>query len=149
MNNITVTASKSSKTISSNQFSITGRLGQNAEVRHFDNCSKTNISIAVDEGGEKPSWYSVVLWNLSKKQNAVLNRGTKVTVTGEMRFENWTDKNTGEPRRAIKLHVNDKMALELHSRSRSNSAPAPAPMSTTQVATQQSIADEDWDSIAF
>ena len=142
---------ETTQSASVNQISVTGRLGQDCEVRYFENCKKTSISIAVDESGKEPGWYAVTLWNLSEKQDAALMRGTKVTVTGQMRCERWNDRTTGEPRRKFVLHVNDKMALELHSRSRLRKTPAlaPAAQPAPAPAPAPAISDEDWDCISF
>lgn len=155
------TQTEKKATIQPNQTAIVGNLGANAEVRYFENCSKTTISIAVNEPNqEKASWYAVVLWNLSEGQIKYLSKGRTVAVTGEMRFEHWTDKTTGENRRALKLHVNSRMGLQLLSRSNQTvTAPASAPKPVAPpvpVAAPESVAasapamaDEEWDTIPF
>lgn len=135
---------------SANLFNITGYLGDAPRVVHFGsgNCL-TEISIGVNEPNqEKASWYRVVLWNkVGEIAAQYLERGSKVSVKGQFKFDTWTDKNTGEARRSLKLHVNDSFGLDLHRTSSqvTQTAPAPAPKPVdTEVAS-----DEEWDEIPF
>lgn len=150
----TETTTQTETANSTNQFILTGYLGDNPIVKHFDSGnSLTEISVAVNEPGkEKASWYRVVLWNkVGQIAAQYLQKGSKVTVKGQFKFDTWTDKNTGETRRTLKLHVNDSFALDLH-RTKNESAsqetnhqpvPAPKPVSV------EVISDEEWENIAF
>ena len=135
-----------------NQFSLTGRLGADAEIFHFESGCVVKVTIAVNESKqEKASWYAATIWNPSEKQINRLVKGTKITLTGEMRLDTWTDKVTGEQRNKLKLHVNDRFAMEFHTL-QTKSAPKPKPV-TAPVASElvqaEVVSDQDWNEIAF
>lgn len=132
-----------------NNFSITGYLGSAPKVVNFEGSSLTEISLGVKEPGrEKASWYTVVLWNkVGEIAAEYLDKGSKATVTGEIRFDEWIARSTGEKRFKAKLHVNDRFGLELH-RTKSEVTQAPAATATTEVAAQE-ISDAEWESINF
>lgn len=162
MNQATVTKqeTKAQSVNSPNLFNITGHLGDAPRVVHFDSGnSLTEISIGVNEPGkEKASWYRVVLWNkVGEIAAQYLERGSKVSVKGQFKFDTWTDKNSGEARRSLKLHVNDSFGLDLHqtiSQVTQTStapvpAPAPKPVSAPKPVAAEPANDEEWDEIPF
>lgn len=136
----------------SNQFSVTGRVGAEPKVLHFQSGnSLSEIPIYCDEPGRTSPYYTVVLWNkVGEVAAKYLKKGDKITVRGEFKFDTWNDKVTGEPRRKLKLSVNDRFGLDLPSKSSANAIPttAPAPAQTVEVPAAE-VSDEEWDEIAF
>ena len=85
-----------------NQIMLVGRLGQDPEIRYFE--SRTvlaRITVAVDRGrrDEAPNWFEVHCWG---KQAEIIGKyttkGSLLSLTGEFKLEEWTDKQTGEAR---------------------------------------------------
>ena len=147
--NQAVATKKQANTTTANQFSVTGRLGVAPRVVNFSNSSLCELSVACDEPGRQTKWYTVVLWNqVGQTAAKYLKTGDKVTVRGEFRFDTWTDKNTGESRRKLKLVVNDRFGLDLPSKSTNKvAAPAPAPIVVDVEADE--ISNAEWDAIQF
>ena len=145
-----VATKKQANTTTSNQFSVTGRLGVEPRVVNFTNSSLCELSIACDEPGKQTKWYTVVLWNqVGQVAAKYLKTGDKVTVRGEFRFDTWTDKSTAEERRKLKLVVNDRFGLDLPSKSTTRVAPAPAPTPVVVDVEANEISDADWERIQF
>ena len=93
-----------------NQVSITGRLGQDPELR-YTNSGKavTNLNVANTTGfGEnrQTHWFTVVAWN--GQAEAVCNylkKGAQVGVEGFLQTRKWEDKE-GNSRISIEIIAN-------------------------------------------
>jgi single-strand DNA-binding protein len=97
-----------------NSVTLVGRAGSNPESRYFESGSVvTKVSLAVRRanGDENPDWFPVEAWG---KQAEVLgnyvNKGDRIGVIGELRFDRWSDINTKEERvkpvvRAIRVQL--------------------------------------------
>ena len=113
-----------------------GRLGRDPEVRYFEtgNCV-ASVSIGINRPGAKkddgqaPDWLKVEVWGDQGAAFAdACKKGQLVDVTGRVKTERWTDRNTGEEK--VQLCVTaDQWSLV------APPAPAPAP-AAAQVATQ-------------
>ena len=86
--------------IAFNQVEIFGNVGQDVDVRHFDSGkTKANLSLAVRRTKDVPDWFSIELWgDIAKVAEKYVEKGSKVGVTGHLKFDSWTDKGTGEVR---------------------------------------------------
>lgn len=86
-----------------NRVILVGRLGNDPEVRKFDNGSSVSrFGLATsdpykDEAGnwqEKTDWHNVVAWNtLSERAVASLKKGDLVYVEGKITTRKWQDTN--------------------------------------------------------
>lgn len=64
---------------------IIGRIGNDAEVKKFNDNSVINFSVAVSEkfkDGEKTTWYECAKWGNNTKVAEYLTKGTQVYVEG-------------------------------------------------------------------
>ena len=92
--------------MSTKLFTIEGNLGADPVIKTIPVGKKVcNFSIAsndewIDEGGNKQkkvTWHNVECWD----KNAIaceknLTKGSKVTITGPLKINNWTDKEGNE-----------------------------------------------------
>lgn len=87
-----------------NTISVTGRLGKNPETRDFQSgsfVSQFSISDSYTEKGADGKYENKVRWHNCKAFNSKLIReyckkGDTLAITGELTFEEWEDKQTGE-----------------------------------------------------
>ena len=95
-----------------NSFSVTGRLGKDAETKAAGakGTLSTEFSLANDTGfGQyaKTSWIDVRIWGQrGASVQPYLKKGTKVGVTGQFTQNNWVDQN-GVRHTAWRLEAND------------------------------------------
>ena len=99
-----------------NVWSVTGRLGKDAEVRDFaDSGSVTKSRLAVNFGyGEKRGtvWVTLVIWGKYGKVLADdLTTGRLVVVSGELKEDKWTDRD-GNERTSLELHADSVLVVK-------------------------------------
>ena len=90
-----------------------GRLGRDPELRFTPKgVAVATFSIAVDrrfktaDGTRKTDWVDCVAWQ--KTAEFVVERvgkGNRVCIEGRLEFDEWADKDTGKPRKAAKIIV--------------------------------------------
>lgn len=83
---------------------ITGRVGSAAETRTVGSGTVTNFSLAVDQGwGDRKTtnWYRIAIWgDRGQKLSQYINKGEKITVTGELEIGEYNGKPQYEVRAA-------------------------------------------------
>lgn len=117
-----------------NVITIAGTTGKDAEMKYLnDGTAIASFSVADSQGKDKTVWWNASLFG--KRAEALgqyILKGTKVTISGQVTEDVWTDKN-GQERKTMKVRVND-IALqgkrESHDEPREErrQAPAPAPV---------------------
>ena len=98
-----------------NQASLTGNLGRDPEIRHFESGkSLAQFSIAVSTGRDKPAdWFDIECWNKSAERAVQrLSKGSRVVVTGSLRQERWQDRQTGAQRSKVVLNAESIEIIE-------------------------------------
>ena len=94
-----------------NKVDLVGRAGQDPEVRYFESgAMKVSLSLAVKPPykTENPLWFDLEMWgNIAQVAADWVLQGSTVAVTGELVFDKWTDKNTGELREKPIVRVNN------------------------------------------
>ena len=108
-----------------NVLTITGNLGQDAEVRQAGGTNVLSFGVAMNWGyGERKAscFIDCSLWGKRAEGGLVgyLTKGTPVCVSGELSKEEYNGKTR------LKLNVND-VTLMGKGQERSEPAPAPAP----------------------
>ena len=102
-----------------NQILLVGRLGQTPEIKYFESGAVlTKVSLAVNRHrrDEVPDWFSLEFWD--KQAEVAANycaQGSLIGVTGSLKLDEWTDRQTGEMRSKPVVRVN---SVELLSSSR-------------------------------
>lgn len=91
-----------------NNICIAGTIG-NSEVRYLNNGDPVlQFSVADSQGKDKPTlWWNCTLWGKrAESLGNFVQKGGKVTVTGTVVEEHYTDKS-GQEKKAMKVKVND------------------------------------------
>ena len=108
-----------------NNISIAGNITRDAEIRHIPSGDAVaSFSVADNQGKDK----SAIFWNCSlfgKRAESLaqyLLKGQPVTVVGTISEREFTDKNTGQLRKAMDIRVND-VALQGGKRDQEQSTP--------------------------
>ena len=84
-----------------NNFTVSGFVGKDAEIRQFANASVARFSLAVsrqEKSGEETkrvsAFINVEAWRKSGSASfELLKKGTLLTIEGYLKPEEWTDKN--------------------------------------------------------
>lgn len=128
-----------------NSITITGNITRDAEVRHIPSGDAVaSFSVADNQGKDKKA----IFWNCSlfgKRAESLaqyLTKGQAVTVVGTISEREFTDKNTGQPRKAMDVRVND---VALQGGKRDEAAPAPQRQARQQPAPKPAMGDFDED----
>ena len=113
------------------QHRFIGRLARDPEIRYFEsgNCV-VNARILINkpgakkDDGQEPDGFKVEIWGEKATAFADATRkGDLVDVTGRVKSETWTDRNTGEQRSGVTIQVEE---WALAGKPRQAAAPAPA-----------------------
>ena len=82
-----------------NHINLVGRLGQNPDIRYFESgkvITKINLAVNRNSKDESPDWFEVQLWNKAAEiAGNYTTKGSLVGIEGELKLEEWVDKNTG------------------------------------------------------
>ena len=123
--------------MSINSITLVGRAGHDPEVRYFESGSMVaNLTMAVNRNKDETDWFNIEIWGKQAQVAAdYVRKGSLIGVIGSVRFEQWTDRTTGEKRSKTIVRV-DRLQL-LGSRADGTggatpgqapaAAPAPAP----------------------
>lgn len=112
-----------------NTVHLTGRIGNSPEPRYFDDGKVVvNLSLAsrrkyhslerVAENirsweDEETEWYGLEIWGQTAEYvTQYVDKGARVGVIGSLQIDEWTDRETGEPRQRAKVVVRDFDVLE-------------------------------------
>lgn len=81
---------------------LVGRAGRDPEVKYFESGGVVcNFTLAVNRRSRdsEPDWFDIEVWDRTAQVAAdYVRKGGLVGITGTLRFDRWTDRNTGIPR---------------------------------------------------
>jgi single-strand DNA-binding protein len=82
-----------------NSVNICGRTGRDPEVKYFESgTNKTSCSLAVRRASET-DWFDLEAWGkTSEVMGNYVRKGGLIGIKGQLKFEEWSDKNTSELR---------------------------------------------------
>ena len=106
-----------------------GRLGRDAELNHVASMGEDvcNFTLAVDVGTKqnpKTMWIECALFGKrATTLQQYLTKGTKVTVTGRISLDEYTSRQSGEKKTALRVTVSE---LDMHLPPREGGSHAPA-----------------------
>ncbi|NEZ65577.1 single-stranded DNA-binding protein [Leptolyngbyaceae cyanobacterium CCMR0082] len=94
--------------LTTNMLCLAGNLGQEPEVKYRENApTLAKLSLAVKTGKEATEWHNIVAWGkTAEAMQKCLHKGSKVSLTGELKQERWTDKADQSTRAKYSLTVN-------------------------------------------
>jgi len=86
--------------INVNSVSICGRTGRDPDPKYFESgTNKTSCSLAVRRTADQTDWFDLEAWGKKAEvMNNYVCKGGLIGVSGQLKFEEWTDKNSGELR---------------------------------------------------
>lgn len=97
-----------------NQILLVGRLGQNPDIKYFESGStlaKTSLAVNRNRRNEEPDWFNLEFWgNQAEVVANYCEKGSLIGITGELKIDEWTDRQTGELRSKPVIRV-DKLEL--------------------------------------
>lgn len=118
------------------QHRFVGRMAREPEFRSFDSGSCVcNARILINQPGAKrddgsePDGFKLELWG-EKAQAFIdsgITKGDLVDVTGRVKTETWTDKNTGEVRTGLTIQVEEFATAGKPRQAQSPARAKPAP----------------------
>jgi single-strand DNA-binding protein len=83
-----------------NQVTIVGRVGQDPELRYFESGnSLASFSLAVNRPtkNKETDWFDIKLWGRQAEiAGEYVRKGSLVGILGQLDFESWNDKNSGD-----------------------------------------------------
>lgn len=97
-----------------NNFAVTGFVGKDAEIRQFTNSSVARFSMAVsrqEKNGEEANHVSAFMnfecWRKNENTGSFdqLTKGTRLTVEGYFKPEEWVDKDGVKHNRIVMVAV--------------------------------------------
>lgn len=90
-----------------NSVNIAGRTGQDTDMKYFESgTNKATNSLAVRRYQET-DWFSLEAWGKTAEvMGNYVRKGGLIGVMGELKFEEWTDRNSGELRSKAVIKVN-------------------------------------------
>jgi single-strand DNA-binding protein len=107
-------------TASLNRVQIIGHLGKDPELKHLSGSKQVaNLSIATveswkDKSGtkqQKTEWHRVACYDkLADIADQYLKKGGQVFIEGKLETKEWTDKKTGEVKRATGI-IGEKLLM--------------------------------------
>jgi single-strand DNA-binding protein len=79
---------------------LTGNMGQDPDLKYFDSGSvKAKSTLAVRRTKDATDWFSFECWGTTAEiMGKYTAKGAKVGISGTLKQETWTDRNTGEVR---------------------------------------------------
>lgn len=133
------------------QHRFIGRLAADPEIRFFESgrcvCNARiliNKPGAKRDDGQKPDAFKVELWNeLAQAFADTHHKGDLVDVTGRVKTETWTDRQSGEERRGLTVMVDRWEPPTLPATAPAAAAAAPAPAKTEPDWFSSSATDND------
>jgi single-strand DNA-binding protein len=104
-----------------NVITIAGTTGKDAEMKYLnDGTAIASFSVADSQGKDKTVWWNASIFGKrAESLGQYILKGTKVTISGQVTEDVWTDKN-GQERRTMKVRVND---IALQSKRESGDTP--------------------------
>jgi single-strand DNA-binding protein len=126
------------------QHRFIGRLARDPEMRYFEsgscvcNCRMLiNKPGAKKDDGQEPDGFKLELWNQQAQAFAdAAHKGDLVDISGRVKTETWTDRTTGEERRALTVMVDRFEVIPRQGQGQ----PAPA----TRASAPASAAQQTW-----
>ena len=91
-----------------NVITIAGTVGKDAEMKYLnDGTAIAAFSVTDSQGKDKTVWWNCSLFGRrAEALGQFILKGTKVTISGQVTEDVWTDKN-GQERKSLKVRVND------------------------------------------
>ena len=96
--------------MSINVVTLIGRVGGDPEMRFFDSGKvKCRLTLAVNRRtreGDHTDWFNLELWGKTAEiAGNYVRKGKQIAVKGSLKFDSWSDRQTGVNRSSPVIHV--------------------------------------------
>ncbi|MEH1840015.1 MAG: single-stranded DNA-binding protein [Nostoc sp.] len=96
--------------MSINVVTLIGRVGGDPEIKYFESGSvKCRLTLAVNrrtKEGEHTDWFNLELWGKTAEvAGNYVRKGRQIAVKGSLKFDTWSDRQTGANRSSPVIHV--------------------------------------------
>jgi len=101
--------------MSLNVVTLVGRVGGDPDIKYFESGSvKCRLTLAVNRptrNSDEPDWFNLELWGKTAEvAGNYVRKGKQIAVKGSLKFDTWSDRNTGANRSSPIINV-DKLEL--------------------------------------
>ncbi|MDZ8184246.1 MAG: single-stranded DNA-binding protein [Nostoc sp. ChiSLP02] len=96
--------------MSINIVTLIGRVGGDPEIKYFESGSvKCRLTLAVNrrtKDGEHTDWFNLELWGKTAEvAGNYVRKGRQIAVKGSLKFDTWSDRQTGANRSSPVIQV--------------------------------------------
>jgi single-strand DNA-binding protein len=101
--------------MSLNVIHLVGRAGKDPEIKYFESGKVLcNLTLAVNRQTSKsdePDWFKLDIWGKTAEiAKNFVRKGSLIGITGSLKFDSWSDRNTGA-KRSSPIIVVDRLDL--------------------------------------
>lgn len=121
---------------------LSGRIGKDAEARQVGERWVVKFTVATDRRANVngqwvnvADWHNVELWGSSAKAAEFLKKGTQVTVSGSIRYDEYNDKE-GRRNRTTVITGSLNGGLDIHFQKRNEGQPTAQQMTAAAFAAE-------------
>jgi len=100
-----------------NKVNLVGHAGRDPEVKYFEDSNRAvcNLTLAVSRNtsnrDEPPDWFELEIWDKTAEiAKSYVRKGSLIGISGSLKFNRWTDRNTGDERQKPVIFV-DRLEL--------------------------------------
>lgn len=83
-----------------NNATIIGRVGQDPELRYFEtgnNLATFSIAVNRPTKNKETDWFDIKIWGRPAEiAGEYVRKGSLIGIVGQVDFDSWNDKNTGD-----------------------------------------------------
>jgi single-strand DNA-binding protein len=96
--------------MSINVVTLVGRVGTDPEIKYYESGSiKCKLTLAVNRrsrNNDKQDWFNLELWGRTAEvAGNYVRKGSQIAVKGSLKFDTWSDRQTGVNRSTPVIHV--------------------------------------------
>lgn len=101
--------------MSLNVVTLVGRVGGDPDMKYFESGSvKCRLTLAVKRqtrNSDEPDWFTLEIWGKTAQiAGNYVRKGSLIGVKGSLKFDTWSDRNTGASRSSPIIQV-DRLEL--------------------------------------
>ncbi len=101
--------------MSLNVVTLVGRVGGDPDMKYFESGSvKCRLTLAVKRqtrNSDEPDWFTLEIWGKTAEvAGNYVRKGSLIGVKGSLKFDTWSDRNTGGTRSSPVIQV-DRLEL--------------------------------------
>ena len=96
--------------MSINVVTLVGRVGGDPDMKYFESGTvKCRLTLAVNRrsrNNDKPDWFNLELWGKTAEvAGNYVRKGSLIGVKGSLKFDSWSDRQTGVTRSSPVINV--------------------------------------------